>query len=34
VHMSVQDRLRWRMMITGVLREHGVKLPDSFRQQG
>jgi len=32
VHMPVQDRQRWRMMIASVLREHGVKLPDSFRQ--
>jgi len=32
VHMSQQDKVHWRMMIATVLREHGVKLPDSFRQ--
>jgi len=31
VHLSGQDRQRWRMMVASVLREHGVKLPDSFR---
>ncbi|EAU55955.1 DNA repair protein RecO [Mariprofundus ferrooxydans] len=34
IHMAARDRESWRMMIGLVLREHGVKLPDSFRQHG
>lgn len=31
VRLAARDLQHWRMMITQVMREHGIKLPDGFR---